>query len=151
MLIDDHLAQAKSRIIAGEDPRTVIQELQKAVAKSKKEVEKNLKAWYFALGNVGKAIDKVRGDGYLTETDDLITYRTQTFPAQLSAISRAYEGPSLFVDKDASQALDKAVLESLGRRGLWDAVTALETVRAIFLFDGNVVFTIYHASSRKPH
>lgn len=56
---------------------------------------------------------------------------TQTFPAQLSAISRAYEGPRLFVDKDASQALDKAVLESLGRRGLWDSVAALETVRAI--------------------
>lgn len=54
------------------------------------------------------------------------------------------------MDKDASQALDKALLESLGRRGLWDAVAALETVRAIFLFDGNVVFTIYHASSRKP-
>ncbi|OWZ62982.1 hypothetical protein AYX15_04964 [Cryptococcus neoformans] len=108
VLIDDHLAQAKRHIIAGEDPRTVVQELQKAVAKSKKEVEKNLKAWYLALGNVGKAIDK-------------------TFPAQLSAISRAYEGPRLFVDQDASQALDKAVLESLGRRGLWDSVAALET------------------------
>lgn len=61
-LIDDHLVQAKRRIMAGEDPRTVVQELQKAVVKSKKEVEKNLKAWYFALGNMGKAIDKVRGD-----------------------------------------------------------------------------------------
>lgn len=87
----------------------------------------------------------------MTETDDLMTDCTQTFPAQLSAISRAYEGPRLFVDQDASQALDKAVLESLGRRGLWDSVAALETVRAIFLFDKNVVFMIYHTPSRKLH
>lgn len=86
----------------------------------------------------------------MSETDDLMTDCTQTFPAQLSAISRAYEEPSLFADKDASQALDKAVLESLGRRGLWDSVAALETVRAFFSLM-RTSFIIYHTPSRKLH
>ncbi|ODN96559.1 hypothetical protein L198_04274 [Cryptococcus wingfieldii CBS 7118] len=106
-LIDTHFAQAKERILSGDDPKTVVVDLQKLVQKSKKEVDKGLKGWYGALGNVGKAVDK-------------------TFPPTLGVISKAYESPNLFVDEEASVALDKAVLDSLGRRGLWDAVAALE-------------------------
>jgi hypothetical protein len=58
-LIDQHFSRARTRITAGEDPKTVITDLQKAVTRSKKDVEKGLKAWYAALGNVGKQIDKV--------------------------------------------------------------------------------------------
>ncbi|WWD21932.1 hypothetical protein CI109_106420 [Kwoniella shandongensis] len=106
-LIDDHFARAKTRISAGEDPKAVITELQKAVGRSKKEVEKGLKGWYSALGNVGKAVDKA-------------------FPPNLGAISKAYEDPPLFSEEEASKALDRVVLDSLGRRGLWEAVSAME-------------------------
>ncbi|WVN88866.1 uncharacterized protein L203_104080 [Cryptococcus depauperatus CBS 7841] len=113
VLIDEHFAQAKNHIMVGEDPKIVIQQLQKKLARSKKEVEKGLKAWYSALGNVGKAVDK-------------------TFPPHLVAISKTYENPPLFHDENASEALDRAVLDSLGRRGLWDAVTALEEETGLF-------------------
>ncbi|WVQ83946.1 hypothetical protein IAT38_006090 [Cryptococcus sp. DSM 104549] len=106
-LIDTHFARAKARITDGEDPKLVITELQKALVKSKKEVEKGLKGWYAALGNVGKAVDK-------------------SFPPNLDAISKAYEDPDLFATEEASLALDRVVLDSLGRRGLWDAVEAME-------------------------
>ena len=59
-LLEKHFAKAKSRLSAGDDPAEVIAELQKSVVKAKKEVEKGLKAWYGALGGVGKAVDKVR-------------------------------------------------------------------------------------------
>ncbi|WVQ97682.1 hypothetical protein IAU59_004796 [Kwoniella sp. CBS 9459] len=106
-LIDHHFAHAKQRIIAGDDPKTVITDLQKAVKTCKKDVEKGLKSWYGALGNVGKAVDKA-------------------FPPNLGAISKAYEDPPLFSRPDAADALDHVVLDSLGRRGLWDAVAAME-------------------------
>jgi len=51
--------QAKNSILAGDNPRAVITELQKNVVKAKKDVEKGLKAWYGALGSVGKAVDSV--------------------------------------------------------------------------------------------
>lgn len=58
-LLDSHFAQAKERILAGDNPKAVITDLQKDVIKAKKGVEKGLKAWYTGLGNVGKAIDSV--------------------------------------------------------------------------------------------
>jgi hypothetical protein len=58
-LLETHFIQAKERILAGDNPKAVITDLQKNVVKAKKDVEKGLKAWYGALGNVGKAIDTV--------------------------------------------------------------------------------------------
>ncbi|WVF70209.1 hypothetical protein IAT40_004998 [Kwoniella sp. CBS 6097] len=106
-LIDHHFTQAKQKIIAGDDPKTVITDLQKAVKTCKKDVEKGLKSWYGALGNVGKAVDKA-------------------FPPNLGAISKAYGDPPLFSGPEAAEALDHVVIDSLGRRGLWDAVVAME-------------------------
>ncbi|WWC67530.1 uncharacterized protein I206_101438 [Kwoniella pini CBS 10737] len=106
-LIDIHFNNAKSRILAGEDPKVVITELQKNVKTCKKDVEKGLKAWYGALGNVGKEVDRA-------------------FPPNLGAISEALSDPPLFSSPEASQALDGVILESLGRRGIWEAVEAME-------------------------
>ncbi|WRT65168.1 uncharacterized protein IL334_002111 [Kwoniella shivajii] len=106
-LIDNQFNRAKSRIIAGEDPKLVIAELQKSVKNCKKDVEKGLKSWYGALGNVGKEVDKA-------------------FPPNLAAISEAYSDPPLFSDPEAIRALDEVILESLGRRGIWEAVEAME-------------------------
>ncbi|KAK4685247.1 E3 ubiquitin-protein transferase RMND5, partial [Tremellales sp. Uapishka_1] len=106
-LLDIHLTQAKQRLLDGEDPKAVLTELQKTITRTKKEVEKGLKGWYGALGNVGKAVEK-------------------SFPSYLAAISEAYDDPPLFSDAEAKTALDRVVLESLGRRGLWDAVDAME-------------------------
>lgn len=58
-LLDQHFSVARERLQAGSDPQQVIEELIKAVGKSKKEVEKGLKGWYNALGGVGKAVEKV--------------------------------------------------------------------------------------------
>ena len=58
-LLDTHFTQAKERILAGDNPKAVITDLQKKVIKAKKDVEKGLKAWYSGLGNVGKAVDAV--------------------------------------------------------------------------------------------
>lgn len=58
-LLDEHFARARQRLSDGEDPKAVITDLQKQITRSKKEVEKGLKGWYNALGNVGKAVDKV--------------------------------------------------------------------------------------------
>lgn len=63
-LLETHFAQARERITNGDDPKTVIQDLQKNIVRAKKEVEKGLKGWYAALGNVGKVVDKV---SYLDE------------------------------------------------------------------------------------
>ncbi|CAK9784312.1 hypothetical protein CC85DRAFT_296215 [Cutaneotrichosporon oleaginosum] len=106
-LLNEHFTVARERILAGSPPKQVITELQTNLARAKKDVEKGLKAWYSALGNVGKSVDK-------------------SFPPNLSAISAAYDDPPLFVDAAASKALDNIVLDSLGRRGLWDAVEAFE-------------------------
>lgn len=62
-LLEQQFAVARDRITAGSDPKQVIQELLTSVARSKKEVEKGLKGWYAALGNVGKAVEKVRSAG----------------------------------------------------------------------------------------
>lgn len=51
----------------------------------------------------------------------------QSFPPNLAAISSAYDDPPLFSTLEASEALDRIVLESLGRRGLWDAVSAFSS------------------------
>lgn len=59
VLLEKHFASARSRLQNGEDAKDVIADLQKNVAKAKKEVERGLKGWYAALGNVGKAVDKV--------------------------------------------------------------------------------------------
>jgi hypothetical protein len=59
-LLETHFAACKQRILAGDNPKAAITELQKNVIKAKKETEKGLKAWYSALGNVGKEIDSVR-------------------------------------------------------------------------------------------
>lgn len=59
-LLEDHFAQARQRIAAGEDPKAVITDLQKNVVKAKKEVDKGLRKWYAGLGSVGTAVDKVR-------------------------------------------------------------------------------------------
>ncbi|EIW68576.1 hypothetical protein TREMEDRAFT_71847 [Tremella mesenterica DSM 1558] len=107
VLIDDHLTHAKQRLINGENPSEVVTDLQKNVLKAKKEVDRGLKGWYAALGGVGRAVDK-------------------TFPPQLSSMSSAYDDPPLFSSPPAKEALDFVVLDSLGRRGLWDAVEALE-------------------------
>lgn len=106
-LLDEHFLSARERILAGEDTKSVITELQKNVSRAKKDVEKGLKAWYAALGNVGKAVEKA-------------------FPANLDAISKAYASPPLFSGVEAKNALDSVVMESLGRRGLWEAVAAME-------------------------
>jgi hypothetical protein len=58
-LLDSHFATAKERILGGDNPKAVITELQKNVIKTKKDTEKALKAWYGALGNVGKEVDSV--------------------------------------------------------------------------------------------
>jgi len=59
ILLDEHFETAKSRLLSGDEPKLVLTDLQKAVTRSKKDVEKGLKAWYAALGNVGKQVDKV--------------------------------------------------------------------------------------------
>lgn len=59
-LLDTHFTSAKERILAGDNPKAVITDLQKNVTKAKKEVEKGLKAWYAGLNSVGKAVDTVR-------------------------------------------------------------------------------------------
>lgn len=61
-LLDEHFTNAKTSLLSGQDPKTVITDLQKAVIKSKKDVEKGLKGWYGALGGLGKAVDKVCTD-----------------------------------------------------------------------------------------
>ena len=66
-LLEIHFTQAKDRILAGDNPRAVITELQKNVVKAKKDVEKGLKAWYGALGNVSKAVDCVSNRLVVTE------------------------------------------------------------------------------------
>ena len=58
-LLDEHFLSARERILAGEDTKTVILELQKNVTRAKKDVDKGLRAWHAALGNVGKAVEKV--------------------------------------------------------------------------------------------
>lgn len=58
-LLDQHFSQAKKRILEGDNPRSVILDLQKSVNKAKKDVEKGLKGWYGALGTLGKSVDKV--------------------------------------------------------------------------------------------
>ncbi|KAI9635619.1 putative negative regulation of gluconeogenesis-related protein [Dioszegia hungarica] len=102
-LLDKHFATAREQLQSGSDPTQVIQDLIKAVAKSKKEVEKGLKGWYNGLGIVGKAVEKA-------------------FPPNLAGISDAYNDPPLFSEPDAAAALDRVILDSLGRRGLWEAV-----------------------------
>lgn len=58
-LLDEHFAVARERLLAGAAPKHVITELQTNIARAKKDVEKGLKAWYSALANVGKSVDKV--------------------------------------------------------------------------------------------
>lgn len=58
-VIEGDIAAAKKRIEGGEDVKKVIQELQKTLVKSKKDVEKGLKDWYGHLGKIGKQVDKV--------------------------------------------------------------------------------------------
>ena len=123
-LLDEHFLSARERILAGEDTKSVITELQKNVSRAKKDVEKGLKAWYAALGNVGKAVEKV----CLRGTGDIELIGSQAFPANLDAISKAYASPPLFSGVEAKNALDSVVMESLGRRGLWEAVAAMEEV-----------------------
>ncbi|EKC97538.1 negative regulation of gluconeogenesis-related protein [Trichosporon asahii var. asahii CBS 8904] len=106
-LLEQHFAVARERILAGSPPKHVIAELQTNIAKAKKQVERGLKTWYAALGNTGKAVEKA-------------------FPPTLSDISSAYDDPPLFTEPEAAAALDRVVLDSLGRRGLWDAVLAFE-------------------------
>lgn len=62
ILLDNHFAVARERLLAGQPPKLVITELQGKVTHAKKDVEKGLKAWYSALGNVGKNVEKVRLD-----------------------------------------------------------------------------------------
>ncbi len=58
--LEDVYARAQQRIADGEDPETVLRELQDEVEHAKGGVDRGLKEWYGALGKVGKAIDKVR-------------------------------------------------------------------------------------------
>ena len=44
----------------------------------------------------------------------------------MSNISATYDNPSLFSSDEETSALNRAILSSLGRRGLWDAVSAFE-------------------------
>ena len=107
-LLDQHFSIARERLLAGSPPRQVLEELQRAVARSKKDVEKGLKAWYSALNKIGGAVEKA-------------------FPPQLGAVSEAYDAePRLFSGDGATEALDRLVMESFGRRGLWEAVGAME-------------------------
>jgi hypothetical protein len=50
----------------------------------------------------------------------------QGFPATLGGISEIYDNPPLFSSHEESEAMNRAVLSSLGRRGMWDAVEAFE-------------------------
>ncbi|KAL7423358.1 hypothetical protein Q5752_002661 [Cryptotrichosporon argae] len=106
-LIDAHLGAARHRLAAGESPAAVGADLQKQVARAKKDVERALKGWYAGLNAVGKNVDK-------------------GFPPNLAGVSKAYSEPPLFATPAARDALDHVVLESLGRRGLWSAVDALQ-------------------------
>lgn len=74
-LLETHFVTAKNSILAGDNPKAVITELQKNVVKAKKEVEKGLKAWYGALGNVGKAVDAVSIELSHTERESGLIYR----------------------------------------------------------------------------
>lgn len=58
-LLEQHFAVARERILVGSPPKHVIAELQTNIAKAKKQVERGLKTWYAALGNTGKAVEKV--------------------------------------------------------------------------------------------
>ena len=106
-LIDQHFSIARDRIVAGSPPKQVIAELQSAVTRSKKDVEKGLKAWYTALNKVGSAIEG-------------------SFPPNLGMIAAAYSDPPLFETDEARDALDRVVMGSMGRRGLWTAVGEME-------------------------
>lgn len=55
----------------------------------------------------------------------------QSFPPNLIGISQAYDDPPLFSDPKAKAAMDKIVLASLGRQGLWEAVDAFEEVNPV--------------------
>lgn len=122
-LLDTHFAQAKDRILAGDNPKAVITDLQKDVIKAKKGVEKGLKAWYAGLGNVGKAVDSVS----LSDHDPhVIGSWVKGFPPALGAISAAYDNPLLFSEAQSKEALNRAVLDSMVRRGMWDGVAAFE-------------------------
>jgi hypothetical protein len=65
-----------------------------------------------------------RAHSYATHT----TLTAQEFPPALAEISDTFDDPPLFYSKDSSAALDRVVIESLGRRGLWGAVEAMEQV-----------------------
>ncbi|RSH79110.1 uncharacterized protein EHS24_001148 [Apiotrichum porosum] len=146
-VIENHIAVARMRLEAGAPPKQVITELQSSITRAKKEVERGLKAWYSAIGNVGKGVEKVRVwcPCSIAGWRCLLTWRviplilpslhvnvrlasssTQAFPPNLASISSAYDDPPLFSDPEAVDALDRVVLDSLGRRGLWDAVAAFE-------------------------
>ena len=64
-VLENHILAAKQRLASGEDVKTIILELQKALVKSKKDVEKGLKDWYGHLGKIGKQVDKVSCRGRL--------------------------------------------------------------------------------------
>lgn len=81
-LLDQHLAVAKERLHAGSDPKRVIEELQASVTRSKKEVEKGLKGWYGALGNLGKAVDKVRPCLFRSRALGACRLKRKGFPTQ---------------------------------------------------------------------
>lgn len=55
----------------------------------------------------------------------------QAFPPNLAGISDAYNDPPLFSEPDAAAALDRVILDSLGRRGLWEAVDVGAEVSSI--------------------
>jgi hypothetical protein len=55
----------------------------------------------------------------------------------LATVSAAYDDPPLFSEGEAPVALDRAVVDSLGRRGLWEVVSALEEVS---LIEGHKVY-----------
>ena len=74
-LLDKHFATAREQLQSGSDPTQVIQDLIKAVAKSKKEVEKGLKGWYNGLGIVGKAVEKVSSAEWPERTSKELTCR----------------------------------------------------------------------------
>ncbi|ORY21462.1 negative regulation of gluconeogenesis-related protein [Naematelia encephala] len=107
ILLDKHFSTARQKLLSGEDAALVLSDLQKQVTRAKKDVEKGLKGWYGALGGVGKAVEKA-------------------FPPNLAGISEAYDDPPLFVREEAREALDRAVMDSMARRGLWEAVAAME-------------------------
>ncbi|KAG7527269.1 hypothetical protein FFLO_07105 [Filobasidium floriforme] len=103
--LESALEIAENQIKDGIDVENVVKSLIKEAEGKKVDVEKGLKEWYGGLSKVGKAIDK----------------------SEVAAISNTYDVPSppLFSSEESRRAMDGVILETMVRKGAWDAAETL--------------------------